>query len=446
MPAALAEPALSRTPSTRYAWYVVAILTLANISANVDQFVLALLVGPIKRDLGISDVQMSYLGGPAFALLYVILGLPLARLADRANRRNLMAGGVALWSVFTTLGAVARTFAQLFMTRVGVGVGEAALYAPSVSLLSDYFPPDRRARALSIYSLGIFLGAGLSYVIGGWVVGRLTVNEVWTLPLIGAIHPWQSVFLVVGIPGIVLSLAFFTVREPARERPLTATQPPISIFLRHVWANRRTFGTLSFGFASSALVNIATAFWLAQFFIRTYGLSAAQAGRIQGLLTMSIGTFAVIGGGWLSDWFVRRGHVDGPLRVGMIGAAGMLVSATAYPLMPTLTLAVMWLAAVNVFAALPFGAAWAAASEVVPSHMRAQGVALYYFVVSLVSRTLGPSAVAWLTDYVFHDDAKVRYSLVIVNVVGMCTALVLFSFGLGAYRRTVASRDAQYNN
>lgn len=433
----------SRTPSTRYAWYVVAILTLANISANIDQFVLALLVGPIKRDLGISDVQMSYLGGPAFALFYVILGLPIARLADRANRRNLMAGGVALWSVFTTLGAVARTFGQLFLTRVGVGVGEATLYAPSVSLLSDYFPRDRRARALSVYSLGIFLGAGASYVIGGWVVGRLTINEVWVVPLVGTIHPWQSVFLVVGLPGIAVALAFLTVREPVRERALPATQPPLSVFLRYVWANRRTFGTLSFAFASSALVNIATAFWLAQFFIRTHGLTAPQAGRIQGLLTMSIGTAAVIAGGWLSDWFVKRGRVDGPLRVGMIGAAGMLVSATAYPLMPTVTLAVIWLAVVNVFAALPFGAAWAAASEVVPPQMRAQGVALYFFVVSLVSRTLGPSTVAWLTDYVFHDDAKVRYSLVIVNVVGMSVALILFSFGLGSYRRTVAARDAQ---
>src|SRR4029077_19129106 len=115
-------------------------------------------------------------------------------LADRANRRNLMAGGVALWSVFTTFGAVARPFGQLFLTRVGVGVGEATLYAPSVSLLSDYFPRERRARALSVYSLGIFLGAGASYVIGGWIVGRLTVNEVWVVPLIGAIHPWQSVF------------------------------------------------------------------------------------------------------------------------------------------------------------------------------------------------------------------------------------------------------------
>jgi MFS family permease len=443
MPAELAEPVPSRTPSTRYAWYVVGILTLANISANVDQFVLALLIGPIKRDLGISDVQMSYLGGPAFAVFYVILGLPIARFADRANRRNLMAGGVALWSVFTTFGAVARTFGQLFLTRVGVGVGEATLYAPSVSLLSDYFPRDRRARALSIYSLGIFLGAGLSYVIGGSIVGRLTVNEVWTVPVIGSIRPWQSVFLVVGLPGIVIALAFLTVREPARERPVSATQPPISIFLRHVWANRRTFGTLSFGFASSGLVNIAIAFWLAQFFVRTYGLTASQAGRIQGLLTMSIGTFAVIGGGWLSDWFVKRGRIDGPLRVGMIGAAGMLVSATAYPLMPTVTLAVIWLAVVNVFAALPFGAAWAAASEVVPPQMRAQGVALYYFVVSLVSRTLGPSTVAWLTDYVFRDDTKVRYSLVIVNIVGMCVALVLFSFGLSSYRRTVESRDTQ---
>jgi MFS family permease len=154
-----------------------------------------------------------------------------------------------------------------------------------------------------------------------------------------------------------------------------------------------------------------------------------------------VGVVGVIAGGWISDRFVRRGKIDGPLRVGMLGAIGMLVAGTAYPLMPNASLAIAWLVVVNFFAALPWGAATAAAAEIVPAPLRAQGVALYFLVLGLLSRTLGPSSVAWLTDYLFHDDAAIRYSLAIVNVAGMSLALAFFSAGLGSYRKTIESRD-----
>jgi MFS family permease len=163
---------------------------------------------------------------------------------------------------------------------------------------------------------------------------------------------------------------------------------------------------------------------------------------MQGSLTMTIGVAAPIVGGWMADRFVRRGQLDGPLRVGMIGAGGMLVSATAYPLMPSAGLAVAWLVLVNFFAALPWGAAAAAAAEIVPAAIRAQGAAMYFFVIALVSSALGPSLVAWCTDYVFGDPAALRYSLVVVNVIGMASALSLLASGLRAYRRTLAFRDS----
>ncbi|MDB4874247.1 MAG: hypothetical protein JWM41_693 [Gemmatimonadetes bacterium] len=433
-------PPPGRIPSSRYAWYVVAVLTLASVSGNLDMQILSLLVRPIKRDFGISDSQMSYLTGIAFALFYTLLGLPVARWSDRSNRRNIMASGVGLWSVFTALCAAAKTYGQLFVMRIGVGVGEATLYAPSVSLIADYFPRERRARAMSVFSLGLFLGPGAAYFIGGWIVGLLSVGGTWTVPVIGAIHPWQSVFLAVGLPGIVVALLMLTIREPRRESQ-SATKLPYSALWRYIGANRRTFITHGLGFTTSALVNFGIAMWLASFLVRTYGLNEAQAGRVQGLLTMTVGVVGVVSGGWISDWFVRRGKIDGPLRVGMIGAAGMLVSATAYPLMPTATLAIAWLVAVNFFAALPWGAASAAAAEIVPAPLRAQGVALYFLVLGLLSRTLGPSSVAWLTDYVFHDESAIRYSLVVVNVVGMSIAFALFASGLRAYRTTLENRD-----
>jgi MFS family permease len=424
--------------SNKYAWYVVAVLTLANISANVDQYILSLLVEPIKRDLGITDAQMGLLAGPAFSIFYALLGFPIARLADRTNRRNLMAGGIALWSMFTSLCATAQTYARLFLFRIGVGVGEASLNGPGVSLLSDYFPRERRARALSIYTLGVYVGAGSGYFIGALIVGVLAEGGRWTVPVLGAIHPWQSVFLAVGLPGLATAALMFTIREPRRRE--REHELPVSALVRWVASNKRTYAAHSFGFAASRLVNSALAFWLASFFVRTYGYTPKQAGKAQGLLTMTIGTIGVLCGGWMTDRYVRRGQLNGPFRVGMIGAAGMLVSVSAMSLMPTATLAIVCLAVVNFFAAFPWGAAAAAAAEMVPAPLRAQGVALFFLVMALVSQTLGPTAVGLLNDHVFAADG-IRYSLLVVAVVAMTLAIALLASGLGSYRRTVEARE-----
>jgi MFS family permease len=431
----------TRAPRSPYAWYVVAVLTLANISGYVDRQILVALVGPIEREFGISDVQMSYLIGIGFALFYTLLGLPIARLADRSNRRNIMAGGVALWSVFTTLSATAQTYGRLLLFRIGVGIGEASLNAPSVSLLADYFSPSTRSRALSVYSLGIFLGSGVGYFIGGWVVQLASVRDIWTMPIIGTIRPWQSAFLFVGLPGLFIALLLLTVREPARpDVRAQSSRLPLSEFVAYVKSNRRAFSTHALGFASAGAVNLGIAAWLPTFFKRTYGWTEASALRVQGLLTMTIGVAAVIAGGWVSDWFVRRGRIDGPLRVGMIGAVGMLVSATTYPLMPTATLAIVGLAVVNFFAAFPFGAAAAAASEMSPPALRAQGAAVYFLVLNLIAGTLGPTSVALFNDHVF-GPAGVRYSLVAVPAIGMSLTLVLLGTGLGSYRSTLDYRE-----
>jgi MFS family permease len=389
---------------------------------------------------------MSYLIGLSFSIFYTVLGLPIARWADRGNRRNIMAGGVALWSVMTMLCGVARTYGRLLLTRVGVGVGEATLAAPSVSLIADYFPRERLGTAMSVYSLGIFLGSGLAYFIGGWIVGLVSATDGWQWPIVGAIRPWQSVFFFVGAPGLLVALLMLTVREPrveARRDGHVSGYPavPLSAFWAYVRANARTFSTHSLGFALSGTVNFGIAAWLATFLIRTYGWTAARAGMVQGVLTMTVGVVGVLVGGRVADRFVRSGHVDGALRVGIIGAVGMLVSATAYPLMPTATLAVAWLVAVNFFAAFPWGAASAAAAEIVPAPLRAQGAALYFLVLNLVSATLGPTSVAVVTDYVFRDEHALRYALVVVNVLGMSGALALFVLGLPAYRRTLENRE-----
>jgi MFS family permease len=430
-----------RAPTSRYAWYVVFVLMLANMSAFIDRQIIGFLVGPMKRDFALSDTQASYLGGLAFTVFFVVLGIPIARWADRRNRRNIMAAGVATWSVFTMLCATAFGFGRLFLMRVGVGVGEASLQAPSVSLLADYFPRERLSRAMSVYSLGIFLGSGFAYLFGGAIAQAAIDSPDVTLPLIGTVKAWRMVFVYVGLPGLLVAALFLTVREPARRNVDQAGRYlPFSALLKYVSANKLTYATHGVGFAFSATVNFALAFWIPQFFVRTFGWNIGETGRVQGLLTMTLGTAGVLLGGRIADGFVSRGRVDGPLRVGIIASVGMLISATAFPLMPTATLAVVALAVVNLFAALPWGAANAAAAEIAPTALRAQGAAFYFFLLNLISGLLGPTSLALFTDHVF-GEANIRYSFVAVNVIGMSLAIILFSVGLAAYRRTLDYRD-----
>ena len=428
------ERAAAGTES-RYAWYVVGVLTLANVSGFLDRQVLSLLVPAIERDLHISDTQMSYLIGLSFSVFYTVLGLPIAWWADRANRRNVMAAGVTLWSLMTMLCGLVATYPRLLLARIGVGVGEATLNAPSVSLIADYFPRERVSIAMSVWSLGTFLGSGLAYFIGGWIVGMATAAGTITLPIVGALRPWQLVFVLVGAPGLVVALLMLTVRDPRPAPARARTTSRIALF-PYVRANLRTFVTLGVGFALSAAVNFGIAAWLATFLVRTYGWTPARAGVIQGILTMTVGVGGTLAGGRVADVLVRRGRIDAPQRVGIIGAIGMLVSASAYPLMPTPALAVAWLVVVNFFAAFPWGPAAASPAAIVPAPIRTQGVALYFFVISLLSGTLGPTAVAFCTDHLFGDPQALRYSLVIVNVVGMSFTIALLASGMSAYRAT----------
>jgi MFS family permease len=425
----------------RYAWFVVGVLVLANVSSWIDRQILTLLAPPIRRDLDLSLTEMSFLIGLPFAIFFSVMGLPIARLADRGNRRNIIAIGIAAWSVMTALCGLAGGFWRLLLARIGVGVGEASLQAPGTSLIADYFPRERFATAMSVYSMAIFIGAGLAYLIGGAVIGIASAQEMWNVPLIGATRPWQVVFLFVGLPGLLIAALMLAVREPERTQQQRAGVP-LRVLFAWISQNLRTFVCLILGFAFSGAVNIGMAAWLATFLVQTHGLTEARAGFVMGILTLGLGTMGVLVGGLVSDAFERRGRSDGPMLVGIIGAAGMLVFGTTYPLASSAKVVAVLLAVVNFFAAFPWGAASAGAAQIVPASMRAQGVALYAFVTSLVSAGLGPTAVAAVTDYVFHDDAKLPYALSIVTGVGMTVAILLFAFGRSAYRDTLARARA----
>jgi MFS family permease len=425
--------------SLAYAWYVVAVLMVAYVFSFIDRQILNLLVGPIRADLGISDTQMSLLMGFSFALFYTICGIPIGRLADSKSRRSIIAVGIFFWSLMTAACGTAKSYWQFFLYRMGVGVGEATLSPSAYSLIADYFPKESRATAISVYSMGIYIGSGLAFLLGGLVIQFAGQDDV-TLPLVGATRPWQLIFFILGIAGILFTFAMYTVREPARQGLSGATAGvPLATVFAYMKQNRRAVLCHNFGFALMAFTAYGAAAWIPTFFIRHHGWTAAEIGMAYGTVIMIFGTLGIVAGGRLSDWLARRGHEDANMRVGLLAAICGIPSGIAFPLVPDANLAVAMVAISTVFLSMPFGVAPAAVQEMMPNDMRGQASAVYLFVVNLIGLGVGPTAVALATDYVFKSDAAVGYSLLLVGSVAQAGALLLLWAGLAPYRRTLVN-------
>lgn len=434
--------------NTRYAWYVVGVLLLLNVSSFIDRQVMALLVTPIKADLGISDTQMGLLLGPAFALTFALSGLLIGRLVDRGNRTAIIAWGVAAWSVMCTACGVANTFGQLFAGRFGVGIGEATLSPAAASLIADYFPPEKLATAMSVFTSGVFIGAGLAYLIGGLVIEAVGYSQPWNLPLVGEIRPWQRVFILVGLPGFLLAMLTLTVREP--RRAAGGGSPVHAATLRDVsdWLRRHAtaFWTFSVGVAVYATVNFGTAFWFPAFFERSHGWSPGKIGLIMGGATLVFGVVGVIAGGRLADWFRTRGREDGNLIVLILSAIVSIVAGLPLYLTSSEPVLIVALIVTNIAAAAPFGAALAAMQEMVPGTMRGQAAAILGLLLNFVGLSLGPTAVGILNDRVFQDPSKVGLSLLVMTLVGRAIAALSVAVGLTAHRRVLLEVTRQQSS
>lgn len=434
-------------PNQVYAWYVVGVLTVAYIFSFVDRQIINLLVDPIREDLNLTDTQISLLQGIAFALFYTLMGIPIARLADVSNRRAIIAAGVFLWSLMTALCGLAKSFGQLFAARIGVGVGEAALSPPSYSLFSDYFPPGKVTRAIAVFTGGSFLGAGLAYIIGGYVVDFVTGLDVVEVPVFGQIRAWQMAFIVVGLPGILLALLVLSLREPVR-RGLLEDQPgavPQSIPIKEIIAflrkNRRTYGHHMIGVSMFVMLAYAILAWTPAFFIRKYDWTPGEVGLVYGSMLLIFGTSGVVGAGWMADALRRRGYTDANLRVIMIGALCSTPFGVAAFMVDNIWLALALMAPFTFLWGLPHGIAPAALQPVTPNQMRAQVSALYLLAVNLIGLGIGPTFVALLTDYVYEDPALVGHSLAtVVAISAPLSALVLYT-GLKYYRASLAEAE-----
>ena len=434
--AAAPAPQVKNSP---YAWYVVGVLIVAYTVSYVDRTILTLLVGPIRESLQISDTQLSLLHGLAFAIFYTSLGIPIARLADRRNRTKIIMAGIVVWSLMTALCGFARNFWQLFLARVGVGVGEAALTPAAYSIMSDYFSGSTLTRALSLYTSAIYIGAGLALMIGGAVIAMVPPLD---LPVVGRLEPWQVVFLFVGLPGLLAAVLMKTVREPVRTG-LTAGGVageglPVRVVLGYLRDRIHAYGWLMGGFTAAALVWNGAMAWIPTFFIRTFEWTASDVGLRFGLMLLFFGTVGIIFGGYLSGVLRNRGIEDANLWVGIISALLVLPTGVVAPLIGNELLCLAAFCSFVFAGSMPYGAAAGALQEITPNEMRAQVTAIYFLFLNLAGIGLGPTVVALLTDEVFQNDLAVGNSLLVLAAVGAPLSALLLWIGRKPYRACLA--------
>ena len=405
----------SSEQARRYAWYVTIVLMLCYALSFVDRQILGLLVPQIKSDLGISDTRIGLLQGLSFAMFYAVMGLPLGRVADRTNRRNLIAICITFWSFFTASCAAARSFPTLFLARMGVGIGEAGLNPASFSILSDYFSRERLGAALSVFYIGNLLGSSLALIVGGTAVQAVTQRPEVTLPILGTIASWRLTFLIVGIPGLLFALLVFTVREPVRTNLARdssgAVKMSLSETFRQIYARRQSIAGISLGFVFQSACNYAFTAWVPTYFLRVHGWSIGETGRALGFVILPLGCLGLYLGGYLSDRWQKRGVVDGPLIVAIPSAIGIILFLVPAMLMPTAALSLALIGPGFFFLVLPMGTSSAALQVIVPNQVRAQVGALYLFILNLGGLTLGPMLPGLFSDYLFKDPQMVGASI-----------------------------------
>lgn len=427
-------------PSAVYSWYVVGILTMAYTVSFVDRQIMALMIEPIKRDLAISDTQVSLLIGLAFAAFYTLLGIPIARLADRHSRRVIIATGITIWCFMTALCGLARNYTQLFFTRVGVGVGEAALGPSALSMISDYFPKRTRGRAVAVYNTGITLGTGMAMILGGQLVERISDAPPVMLPVVGELFAWQTVFLIVGLPGLLVAALMITVREPRRRERLPTAEgekPHLSLktVLQFLGTRYRMYGSHFLGMSTVAILAYGLFAWIPTMFVRTWGWSIGDVGLAYGIVTLAAGPLAAVLASVLGEWLSARGHEDAQMRAAVISVILGIAGSIGAALSPTAWVAVLMLLPASVGTTAATASGLSALMTVTPNQMRAQASACYYLVVNMLGLTLGPTGIAIFTDYVFKDTDALRYSVASVSALAGLFAAAFLSFNLRHYRR-----------
>lgn len=411
------------TYSKSYKRYVLFILTGVYAFNFIDRQILVILQEPIKADLDLSDTQLGLLTGLAFAILYAVLGLPIARYADKNNRKNVVSISLVIWSAMTALSGMAQSFTQLLLARVGVGIGEAGGSPPAHSIISDYFEPEKRATALSIYSTGVYIGIGLGFLIGG---------------VIAQYYGWRMALYALGIPGILYAvLVYFTVKEPIKGRMDRAASDEKELSFSEVVSilfRKKTFVFLSIGTGFQAFGNYGVGNWLAPFLERSHGMELASIGITLGLIAAFGGGIGTFMGGYLTDKMAKK-----DIRwYFWLPALAILINIpiAVFVFFGENTQAVLGVTIFSYFlSALYLGPAIAVTHNLVPAKMRVFASAVLFFVLNAIGLGLGPLVIGMLSDWLepTYGVDGLRWAFTITLFTGLFAA-ILFYFAAKHYK------------
>ena len=411
-------------------------LMLAYCLSFLDRQLLVLMIEPIQRDLGISDTMFSLLHGASFALFYTITGLFLGKIVDTKSRVKIIAFSVFLWSLATAVSGISRSFFQLFLARVFVGVGEAGLSPATYSLLGDLFDAKKRSLAFAIYGAGIYLGTGLAFLLGGKLVGYLSGLPPTDLPFFGEIYSWQIAFFIFAAPGIFLSILFyFFVAEPVRggqENTAILSAPakeaaPVSFreFFRHYRANLKPYLGHNLGYGLHMMFSYSFLAWVPAMLMRVHVLEIGEVGLYIGLSLLICGPAGSFSGAALSNYFAKRGVSDSQLRISAIGSLLLGLFGALSAGLDNTQVSIAAAAAAIFFMGLPAGLNGATLQTITPPHFRGQAGASFLLIGNILGLGFGPLLVALLTDYVFSDQSMVHYSLQVFALTTMPLSAIL---------------------
>lgn len=429
-------------PSRPYAYFTVGLITLAYIFAFVDRIALSLVLDPIRTDLGLNDTQIGALAGFAFVICYVIFSFPFGRWVDKRARPGALTLGVVVWSSAMVACGLATNFWQLFVGRMLVGVGEAAVNPVAYSTIPDSFPPHRRSSAMAIYASGSSIGGGLAVYLGSLLLGWAEVARP-SIPFVGELAPWQVLMIGLGLPGLlVAALVHFTLKDPPRrivKADAASADDVTAYFVRH----RALFTLMFVGFAGFAVINYSFMVWGPTYFMRVHQLTVAEAGILMGLGFAVFGTAGVIIGGFWADRVRKAGHIDAPVRVALkIAFIQSPFFLTAY-LTANTTLAIVMFCCGMFVAAMVGGLQGAMVQILTPNRMRGQASAVFLTVVNILGLGVAPIATAAMTDYVFGAPSDIGKSLATTTGIALFIAAVLLALGLKrAGERALAVQDA----
>jgi MFS family permease len=426
-------------PRSGYAWYTVALLTLVYVFSFIDRYILSLLVEPIKAEMQLSDTQIGLLLGPAFAIFYTTMGLPLGWLSDRARRTWIISAGIAVWSLATAASGLARNFVQLFAARIMVGVGEASLSPCALPMIADSFPPEKRGRPIAFYSAALSIGAGLAFILGASVIIWSKTVDAIVLPFIGEVAPWQFAFMAVGLPGIPIAILCLSLREPARQEQVGLTNDG-KAGLREAFKYISLHWQAYSGFTAIVGLMLIVSYsqgWLPAMFQRTWGWAPEKYALWYGIGMLIIGPITVNISGWLSDHLSNRGSKDAPVRIIVWGGLLLIPTAALAPLMPAGESAFVVLLINLVSLAMISAVAPTALLNITPGEIRGQVIAIYFLIISVAGLFLGPMTVGLLNDLVMGEDG-LRYSVALVPVVFGLPVLLLMPWALRSYRARLA--------